>query len=368
MNTRSRWNRTKVLFAIAGLAALALGVYSKVWVSEAKAATPLQVKVSVVVGNAGGGTLHYQWASSDGTIVQANAASTTWTLPDGPGLHFAYVLVSNGKGGFTERRIAVNTDTIGNPLVLPAPVTLAPPAASVPAGSYYRSFIEWGAVNASHHGVKMPGLPTYLLDVNTGKHYPPTGTVSTDVKGQFLIPHVPAVSSFKTECSTDGGATFNDCTTNGPSGLTLPGVTVTDYVYGTPLFPSTLVPSISGSLVLQDGTPCGTQNEFFGVHVTATATLLDSFGVKLAGPLNVNDLGDYSLPYNASAASVSVKCQGAAAVKVPVAGLNPTGTTDIGQVKLPGISAPTITGLGRPSPYTPSSAAVSSVKYTKTAT
>ena len=160
MKSKRLWIRSAQTFvAIAGLTAASLTVYGKFWASEAKALSPIVVKVAVVVGSSGGGTLHYQWASTDGTIVQANAASTTWTLPDGPGLHFAYVLVSNGKGGYTERRIAVNTDTIGNPLVLPAPVTLAPPAAGVPAGSFYRSFIEWGSVNASHHGVKAPGVP-----------------------------------------------------------------------------------------------------------------------------------------------------------------------------------------------------------------
>jgi hypothetical protein len=332
-----------MLFAVAGMAVAALAIYSKVWVREVKALSPVVVKVSVVVGSSGGGTLHYQWKATDGTIVAANAASTTWTLADGPGLHFAYVLVSNGKGGFTERRVAVNSDSIGNPPVIPPPTTLVPPAAGVPAGNFYRSFLEWGSVSADHHDVKMPGVPVFLLDVLTGKHYPASGTVSTNVKGEFTIPHVPALSSFKAECQVPGASTFDDCTTNGPTSLTIPaGVATTDYVYGTPFsFP----PVISGSLVLQDGTPCGAQNEFFNVHITATATLLDIFGVKLAGPVNVNDLGDYSLPYNASAATVLLHCQGATALKVPIIGLNPAGTTDLGRAKLPGISAPTITTM-----------------------
>lgn len=327
--------------AFAGLAVATLAVFNKVWAGElAPGPPPVQVTVKVVVSKTGGGTLSYQWRATDGTITQVNAASTTWTLPDGPGLHFAYVLVSNGKGGFTERRVAVNTDTIGNPPVNPPPVTLAPPPAPAAVGNFYRSFIEWGNVSAVNHGVRVPNVPTYVLDVGSGKHYPPTGTVATDAKGGFTVAKVPVISLFSTQCSVDG--TFADCSSNGPTTLSIPAVAVTDYVYGTPL---TFPPVISGNLVLQDGSPCGTQNEFFNVHVTATATLLDAFGIKLAGPVQLNEFGDYSLPYNANAASVSLKCQGAAALKVAVTGLNAGGQTDLGQAKLPGISAPTVSNM-----------------------
>jgi len=37
---------------------------------------------------------------------------------------------------------------------------------------------------------------------------------------------------------------------------------------------------IAGTLRLQDGNLCGTQNEFFGVHSAATATLLDAFNSR----------------------------------------------------------------------------------------
>ena len=343
MKSKTRLTRrAQIVFAIAALAVASLAVFSKVWAAALPPATPVQVTVSVVTGSTGGGKLKYQWMATDGTITLVNAASTTWTLPDGPGLHFAYVLVSNGKGGFTERRVAVNTDTIGNPPVIPPPTTLAPPKAAALAGNFYRAFITWGFINTLQHEVKIPNSQTYVLDVGSAKHYPPTGTVPTTVKGSFTIPKVPAIPLFSTQCSLDGGITYADCSTNGPVTLDIPAVATTDYVFGTPL---TFPPVISGSLVLQDGSPCGTQNEFFNVHVTATATLLDGSGVTLAGPVQLNDLGDYSLPYKATAATVSLKCQGAAVLKVAVTGLNAAGQTDLGQVKLPGISAPTVTNM-----------------------
>jgi hypothetical protein len=326
--------------AMAGLVVASLSLFSRVWAGQLEPAPPVVVTVKVVVSNAGGGTLSYQWRATDGTIKNVNLATTTWTLPDGPGIHFAYVLVSNGKGGFTERRVAVNTDTFGNPPVIPPPVTLAPPPAPAPSGNFYRGVIAWGSVAAVNHGVRMPGVPEFVLDRGSGKHYPPSGTVSTNGKGDFLVGNVPVLSLFSTQCAVDG-VTFADCSSNGPVTLNIP-TTVTDYVYGTPF---TFPPVISGSLALQDGSPCGTQNEFFNVHVTPTATLQNSFHITLAGPVPVNDLGDYSLPYNASAAFVSLRCAGAAPLQVTVSGLNPSGVTDLGQVKEPGISAPKIASI-----------------------
>ena len=329
----------QIVGIIAVVAIMSSLVYRRVW---AAGPAPVKVTVSVTVGTSGGGTLSYQWRSTDGTITNVNAASTTWTLPDGPGLHFAYVLVSNGKGGFTERRVAVNTDVIGNPPVIPPPTTLSPPAAAAAKGNFYRSFVTLGSIKSVNRAVKMTQIPAFLSDVSSGKRYPPSANVSTNLEGAFTIPAVPVISLFSTQCSVDGGITFTDCSTNGPTTLNVPAVATTDYVFGTP---STFPPVISGSLALEDGSPCGTLNEFFNVHITATATLLDSVGATLAGPVKLDDLGDYTLPYNASAATVSLKCQGAPALKVPVVGLNPTGVTDLGQEKLPGISAPTITGM-----------------------
>src|SRR5205823_769057 len=93
-----------------------------------------------------GATLHYRWRSTDGRIRNINAPTTTWTLPSGAGLHFAYVLVSNGAGGYGERRIAVNTDTSGTTLAPTTPVAYLAPAASAPAGEVYRSFLVGGGL------------------------------------------------------------------------------------------------------------------------------------------------------------------------------------------------------------------------------
>ena len=91
-------------------------------------ASPPQVTVSVAATDTKGAPLSYQWQATDGSIVDVNSAATTWTLPAGPGLHFAYVMISNGRGGYLERRVAVSTDSIGVAALVPAPQAFdAPP-------------------------------------------------------------------------------------------------------------------------------------------------------------------------------------------------------------------------------------------------
>ena len=295
---------------------------------------PLTVEVSVTAKDSGGQPLTYHWRSTDGTIQDVNANSTSWTLPDGPGLHFAYVLVSNGVGGYTDRRIAVNTDSIGTPSTTPSPVSMAPPPAAAPQGDVYRSFVIWG--------VFAPDIRVYLQDDLSGTVYPPSGTVLTGLTSEFLIPGVPPLTSYSAHCSVDGGQTFSGCTSLEPYNRwpppPLPLAAATDYASG-----QETQPAISGSLVLQDGALCGAVDEFFGVQVTGTATLLDNSGKTLAGPVRLNAYGQYSLPYNASASSVLLQCENAAPVSVAV--INPKPFMVLPQASVSKVSAPVISAM-----------------------
>ena len=99
------------------------------------------INVSVWANPPASGTLRYHWRVTDGTVVDVNAAATTWTLPAGQGLHSLYVQVSNGQGGFTVKRLIIATT---DPLATaPAVVATAPrpaipliPPSAVPQGRY----------------------------------------------------------------------------------------------------------------------------------------------------------------------------------------------------------------------------------------
>lgn len=298
--------------------------------------TPPTVTVSVEATDSSGGVLHYRWMATDGTVKNVNAPSTTWALPNGPGLHFAYVLVSNGLGGYTERRVAVNTDTIGTSPTNPPPRTLAAPPAGAQQGDYYRAFLSWGAhnVGSNTRDVYTPNLAMYLQDATSDTRYPANVNVVTNGRGEAIVPDVPAGSNYSLNCSADGGLTFSLCAGDTISSTMLSDAT-SDYIVGGPSTPK----PFSGSLALQDGSPCGTVNEFFGVHVTATATLRDAKQNTLAGPLPVNEYGDYSLPPNPNASSVLLRCEGAKPVIVNLSG------ADLGPAVLSGVNSPTVMSM-----------------------
>ncbi len=69
--------------------------------------------------------LKYTWRVASGSIV-ATGARARWTLPPNGGTQFAYVLVSDGWGGYREAGVTISTDTT-------AAVSGSKPAAIVPA-------------------------------------------------------------------------------------------------------------------------------------------------------------------------------------------------------------------------------------------
>jgi YVTN family beta-propeller protein len=293
------------------------------------------VHLTVTASGASGDTLAYQWRTTDGTLKDVNGPAADWVLPSGPGLHFAYVLVSNGKGGYTERRVAVNTDSIGTPLTIPSPISLAPPPALAPVGDIYRSFVGWG-----------PDSPVYLEDSASGTRYPASGTVLTDLtgRGEFIIPGVPPLTKYSASCSWAGGLTFTDCTSAEPyKGWPTPpppSAAATDYATG-----GLTQPAISGSLALQDRSPCGVVNEFFGIQITGKATVVGNAGQTIFGPARLDEFGEYSLPYSAAASSVLLQCETAAPVSVPVPVVTAPPYPYLGQTKLAGVSAPIVSAM-----------------------
>jgi len=59
---------------------------------------PQQTTLTVAASDADGDALKYEWRVTAGTVDNRNAPTTVWKLPSGPGLHFAYVTVGDGRG------------------------------------------------------------------------------------------------------------------------------------------------------------------------------------------------------------------------------------------------------------------------------
>ena len=73
-----------------------------------------------------GDKLHFTWAVNAGSIGAINDNTAQWILPDSPGIAFAYVLVTDGKGAFREGSTVISTD---------AGIVPAPPAGPAPAAN-----------------------------------------------------------------------------------------------------------------------------------------------------------------------------------------------------------------------------------------
>lgn len=327
-------------------------------------ATHLIAQVTVVASDSAGHPLTYAWQSTDGSIQNVNAATTTWTLPDGPGLHFAYVLVSNGFGGYTEERVAVDTDGIGTPLIPTTPVPFSPPVGidGPTLVDIFRGFMTGGQLStvSSFPGAGSnwnPGIPVSVPDMPTFAEVNPNATAETktNVRGEFVIPggYIPSFlsSGFTATCSPSGliepiniAVPFQPCGTTGGFGDN-ESFSVSDYFNFDPLtVGQPPVPDIAGEVLLQDGSTCGIVDEFFGVELVPTATVLDGSGNILAGPVRVNQWGDYDLPYFAEAASVSLQCENNSPVVVSIPTLNTSGTTELAAATVPA-SAPSVTSM-----------------------
>ena len=256
-------------------------------------------------------------------------------------MHFAYVLVQNGLGGVTERRIAVSTDTIGTKAVIPAARTLLAPPQAAPVNDFLRQFVSGGSTGGVNY--YFPGMPSVkgsAQDTLSGTLYPPTGSVSSSTRGDMVFAGVPAGTSYQINCSVASGTAFTPCDT----GVAQYNDPVTGQRSATSWYvgidTASVGPTYTGHLQLADGSPCGSHNEFFGKFLVANATLLDGVGASLgAFPLTEN--GDYNVPANPLATSVRLNCAGAPAIALPV---NST-LSDLGTSVVAGVTPPTVLGM-----------------------
>ena len=301
-----------------------------------------KVTVNALATDPNGAPLHYEWRSTDGRIDDVDSPSTSWTLPPGRGIHFAYVLVSNGKGGYTERRVAVITDTIGLPAVQLPSGTYSPPSAPASTVNPFVSQVYWGAGEGSllYRAFK-PDALVYAQDMNSQARFPAAGFYSSDIRGRYVVPGLPPSVDpdfYVFYCSPDNGINWQACA-NEP----MADMANSDYI-SEELF---IVPSYFGRFRLADGSVCGTINEFFDKEVTATAVVRSVTGIEISTDARLSADGDFALPQKTKGAYVRVTCEGAPPVDITVAGVAPnsTGNVDVGLTQRVGLAAPVVSSM-----------------------
>lgn len=283
-------------------------------------ATGTTVQVSATATDSDNDQLHYRWAATEGKIANVDAPSTTWVVPPGSGLQFAYVLVSDNKGGYIESRAAVLTQ--GQVGATPAEAITTP----VPTGG--PGFV-WGTLyfkGTFLRNVYLPGVTVQLT--GPGGRY----TATTDMKGEFFISGLQLGTPYTLSYTIPGRTpqTPQDFTT--PASVTL----TRDLTNGQTVNTPTMSPSspsyirqevdlgtsliVAGSVRLLDESYCGIRDEFFTLQVpdptrpnllsgpvSATAQLLTANNGPLSSLFPVNHYGDYLIVRSALGSPTDVK-------------------------------------------------------------
>ncbi len=293
--------------------------------------TYLAVSASDVDGDA----LHYQWRVTAGTIENRDSPQTVWTMPDGPGLHFAYVTVSDGKGGYVEQQYAVSTDALDTTVAPRPQISRAPPTITSNASSAGRlRFKSADTLNFSVAASAPVPRAVYLPDVQVQIEQGGVVVFSgiTDLGGELSLPAL-AAGTYLVKCSTVQGAPLRDCgslVADAPTAYTF--TVAKDDILSVrelkPPLPSGRNLRVFGHVALSDGAVCGAQSEFFSLLKAATVQLIQADGTPVAPPTRVNRFGDYAVDAAALALGhyqLKIDCEGySRSVTVPPSA-NPLG-------------------------------------------
>jgi hypothetical protein len=337
-----------------------------------QAATPLvagnlRFTVTVNARNPKGpdSDLRFEFRSTDGQIVQQSATSNTavWAPPPGPGLHFVYALVSNQKGGYSERRVAISTEDIGEAAAVRAPVDYAPPAAPAANCFPFRSFVrtqeQFGGGIVGNRllagdNVLLPDVEFFANEavaVDPLNPQPPRKIATSDLRGSFVVNHAPPgefeqpnVANLIVEARLNQGE-------RAPVGV---DINATQPESNNDIFgqPFGVAQGIVGRVLLADDdnnaanggniTPCGLVNEFYGKATTGNVSLLDGARQTLV-TRRMNYEGHFAFPAVAGATTLRVNCEGANTVEVPLNGTGPVPLVVLADTAAPVVSNITAT-------------------------
>ncbi|MFM2053661.1 MAG: hypothetical protein RL456_1698 [Pseudomonadota bacterium] len=293
---RDRMRGLPVLAGLGALAAMLGSCGGGDAASSAEAGGPSRTYLSVAASDPDGDALHYQWRVTAGTIQNLDAPQTVWTLPDGPGVHFAYVTVTDGRGGHAVQQYAVATDALETPAPVPAARAMMQPVPTeneAEAGATVRLSLYRGGlpfVPASGTGaaqVRRVYLPDTHVEVVSG------GTVharaTSDWRGQIALPRLPA-GRYALRCTP----AFDGTVRENCAALDVGGEAEleTREVAGPPAGRNL---RLHGHVALADGRACGWRDLHAGIEDAATVQLLAADGTPRTRAQRVNAYGDYAI-------------------------------------------------------------------------
>jgi hypothetical protein len=254
---------------------------------------PQQTTLSVAASDADGDALSYQWRVTGGVIDNRNASETVWTMPAGPGLHFAYVTVSDGKGGYAEQQFAVSTDALAIAAPARAAITRPEPVLSGVDGitgrlrlRYQgRSFVPAAGGAPVERFIYAPSVRVELRAAGATVF---SGV--SDESGEVQLPALPT-GSYDVRCGTSLNSVLMACSSFTLNDKSAPTVNVE---------PTNGIPTgnnlrLHGHIVLSDGSVCGARNDFAGIRSTGTVQVIDATGAAQSAQVEINRFGDYAI-------------------------------------------------------------------------
>lgn len=289
--------------------------------------------LSVEASDADGSALQYQWRVTGGTIENRNARETVWTMPDGPGLHFAYVRVSDGRGGYAEQQYAVATDALETEAPARAPRDHTPPTVNDFDGTMLRLRLQ-SATNtlfAGTAGAAAARRTVFLPDVRVQVTHVGSGDLvfagTSDLGGEISLPKLAAGQAYRVDCATTAEGPLAPCAANPADASFVAGnVAARRNVQPPPSASQNL--RLYGHVALADGAVCGTQDDFFGLQTAASVAVQLADGTPLSPTVRVNRYGDYALDVAApvrGALQLRVRCEGYTATLDVPASSDPAG-------------------------------------------
>lgn len=329
------------------------------------AAQPPTVQISVQASDKNGIPLTYDWkvsegnvANPDSTATDLNTATINWTLPAGAGVHFAYVHVFNKKGGHTIRRIAVITDDIGSPVKSTTPANFDAPVAAAATGNFFQALLRLQSnyyCDVSKNNCVAVYLPDAVERLTRVGATTSTIPATSNLRGYFTIPDVPA-GEYVEECASDNAAAYSDCTNTNYFSVALNGnalamgspytidEAVSNYYHAAGLNDRS---DYIGHVVLEDGSPCGMYDEFFGLSSVAQATVYDVNGNVIDKTRNANIWGHYGLTAPIAplvADHIRITCEEAAPIDIPATSYDSKNSVTPRTV-LTGVNPPVVTTM-----------------------
>ena len=316
--------------ALAGLASCGGGATGSVAASGSD-----KTYLSVDATDADGDALQYQWRVTGGSVENRNARQTVWTLPAGKGIHFAYVTVSDGRGGWAEQQYAVSADKLELDAATPAPVTRsAPPVVDVPGTARRLRFTAPNpTMFSAPGGASKQARTVYLPDVQVQLTDDAGAIVfagTTNLNGDLDLPKLSSGRGYTVLCTAQDGAALAPCATfqAGDEALVFNLTTAATAANNLRLF---------GHVAMADGSICGHENEFFKVRSAATVQLQQADGTALGGAMHVNRYGDYQISAAVAvrgALKLAVRCEGYSATLDVPASSDAIGYTSTAPVEL----------------------------------